>query len=176
MIEKIISRRSIRNFQDEKIEKDIILKILEAGRWAPSGLNNQPWEFIVVKSENKDRLAKCTKYSEIIRSAPVCIAVYYNKRRGYSYVKDIQGVAAAMQNMLLAIHLLGLGGVWLGEILNQKDEVNEILENPDSTEFMGVIAFGEIPENIKLTNRSRYPLSKIVHEEKFGNNYVEDSE
>ncbi|MHA1230151.1 MAG: nitroreductase family protein [Candidatus Helarchaeota archaeon] len=172
MIEKIISRRSIRSFLDEKIDKEIILKILECARWAPSGLNNQPWEFIVIEDENKDKLARQTKYGNIINSAPVIIAVYYNKDRGYNYVKDIQSIGAAMENILLGIHFLGLGGVWLGEILNQKDEVDKILEVPNTWEFMGVIAFGKtknIEENIQ---RSRYPLQKFVYKEKYGATYV----
>jgi nitroreductase len=174
MIDEIISRRSIRKFTDEKIEKETILKILECARWAPSGLNNQPWEFIVIESENKNRLAKYTKYNQIILTAPVCIAVYYNEDRGYNRVKDIQGVSAAMQNMLLAIHMMGLGGVWLGEILNQQEEVNKLLEAPDNVEFMGVIAFGNFPKDLEFSKRSRYPLSKIVHKEKFGNTYLEN--
>lgn len=174
MIDEIISRRSIRKFTDDKIEKEIILKILECARWAPSGLNNQPWEFIVIESDNKNKLAECTKYSQIILSAPVCIAVYYNKDRGYNRVKDIQGVSAAMQNILLSIHMLGLGGVWLGEILNQEAEVNKLLDAPDNAEFMGVIAFGNLPKGIEFSKRSRYPLSKIVHKEKFGIKYLEN--
>ena len=174
MIDEIISRRSVRKFTNEKITKETILKILECARWAPSGLNNQPWEFIVIESENKNKLAECTKYGQIIRSAPVCIAVYYNKDRGYNRVKDIQGVSAAMQNILLSIHMLGLGGVCLGEILNQQSDVNKLLETPDNIEFMGVIAFGNIPKDIEFSKRSRYTLSRIVHKEKFGIKYLEN--
>ena len=174
MIEKIISRRSYRKFLNETIEKETILKILDCGRWAPSGLNKQPWEFIVIESDIKERIATQTKYGHVIKSAPVCIAVYYNKDRGYSYIKDIQGVAAAMENMLLAIHLLGLGGVWLGEIINQHKGVDEIFEVPDNFEFMGVIAFGKISESGSKASRSRYPLSKIVYYQKFGLKYIDE--
>jgi len=170
--EVILSRRSIRTFLDEPIEKEIILKILECARWAPSGLNNQPWEFIIVDKEIKNEIAKYTKYGNIIKSAPVCIVVYYNKDRGYNYVKDIQGVAAAIENILLAIHILGLGGVWLGEILNKADDVNKILEVPNNFELMGVIAFGKSNEINKKVSRTRLPLSKIVHYQRFGNKYI----
>ncbi|MHA1269263.1 MAG: nitroreductase family protein [Candidatus Helarchaeota archaeon] len=166
MIEKIISRKSIREFLPDKVENEIVLKILECARWAPSGLNNQPWEFIVVELENKEKIAQCTKYGHIIKSAPIIIVVYYNKDRGYNYVKDIQSIGAAMENMLLGIHLLGLGGVWLGEILNKKDDVDKILEVPEYFELMGVIAFGKI-KSLKQNHRSRYPISKFVYKEKF---------
>lgn len=174
MIEKIISRKSVRKFTNKKIEKKTILKILECARWAPSGLNSQPWEFIVIESENIEKIAEFTKYGKIIRSAPVSIAVYYNKDRGYNYVKDIQAIGAAMQNILIGIHMLGLGGVWLGEILNQQDKVDELLKAPSNIEFMGIIAFGKIPKNAKFPERSRIPLSKIVYGEEYGRKYLEN--
>jgi len=73
MLDIIKTRRSIRKFKPEKIEDSTIEKIIEMGTWAPSGLNNQPWRFVIVKGkETKDKLAQQTKYSHIIENAPVC--------------------------------------------------------------------------------------------------------
>jgi nitroreductase len=49
VFEAILKRRSIRKYLDKPIEKEKIIKILEAARWAPSGGNRQPWRFIIVK-------------------------------------------------------------------------------------------------------------------------------
>ncbi|WP_038062840.1 nitroreductase family protein, partial [Thermodesulfobacterium commune] len=67
----IFDRRSIRKYLDQKPDKKLIYKLLEAGIWAPSGLNNQPWRFVIVWSEEiKQKLAALTRYHEIIKKAP----------------------------------------------------------------------------------------------------------
>ncbi|MBN1635426.1 MAG: nitroreductase family protein [Deltaproteobacteria bacterium] len=143
MLDLIKTRRSIRNFTDKNIDDELVDKILEAGRWAPSGLNNQPWRFAVVKDQGlKDKLSLLTKYSHSISSANVLIAVFLDQNVSYERTKDCQAVGACVQNMLLSIHWLGLGGVWLGEILKSGPEVGEILEAPSGHELMAVIAMG----------------------------------
>ena len=146
----------MRVFSQQKIEKEKILKILEAGRFAPSGLNNQPWKFRTAEdSKTRELLAKETSYGSVIRSAPVAIAVFLDKSAGYERTKDVLAVGACIQNMLLAAHALGLGGCWLGEILKNKDNVNGILSIPEDCELMAVIALGygtskEKPERKRL--------------------------
>ena len=71
IIDIIKSRRSVREFMDRPVEDDLIANILDAGRWAPSGLNNQPWRFVVVRDrEIAGSLAGCTRYSSIVHSRP----------------------------------------------------------------------------------------------------------
>ena len=118
------SRRSIRNFIFSKIYKDTILEILEFGRWAPSGMNNQPWRVHIVMHEKvKTMLAECTKYGNIIESAYVNLVIFLDLEKGYNRVKDIQAIGAFMQNILLGVHAQpDLGAVWVGEILNQSEK------------------------------------------------------
>ncbi|NVM53999.1 MAG: nitroreductase family protein [Candidatus Helarchaeota archaeon] len=159
--EKIKERFSVRKFKSTSVPDELIQEILETARWAPSGLNNQPWKFIIIKDpEIKEQVAQQTHYSHIIRKAPVCIAVFYDKDAGYNYVKDLQACGAAIQNMLLAIHNLELGGVWLGEILNKRSEVEKILKVPDTFELMAVVALGYPAE--EKTQRSRKQLSELT--------------
>ncbi|WP_406670035.1 nitroreductase [Methanolobus sp. ZRKC4] len=166
-IETILSRRSIRNFTSEEVKDEDIKTILNAGRWAPSGLNNQPWKFIVIqKEETMAKLEDCTHYGKIIRSAPLLIAVFLDQDTMYNRTKDIQAIGASIQNMLLACCELGFGAVWLGEILNNKEKVNLILSCPDSMELMAVIAIGKPAEHGK--NSTRKDLSEIVYSEKYG--------
>jgi nitroreductase len=95
------------------------------------------------------------------------IAVYLDTETMYNKTKDIQAIGAAIQNMLLACCDLGLGAVWLGEILNQSDKVNLILNCPASLELMAVLAIGKPADNGK--SPSRKELEDIVFSEKYGN-------
>lgn len=145
LMEAILKRRSIRKFTSESVSREEILQILEAGRWAPSGLNNQPWRFMVLYSDDprKQALELCTRYSHVVRGASVLIAVFLDKAHKYHHDKDCQSAGACIQNMLLAVHGLNLGGVWLGEIINQEDMVHEVLGTQGSAlQLMAVIAVG----------------------------------
>jgi len=169
IIEIIRSRRSIREFLVDPVEDSIIADILEAGRWAPSGLNNQPWHFVVVKDrEIAGLIAGCTRYSSIVHSAPLLIAVFLDQDVMYDHTKDVQACGAAIQNMLLAAHGMELGAVWLGEILNQKDEVKKILNAPASMELMAVVAIG-YPTAGSSRPSERREISGITSKERFGN-------
>lgn len=147
MLQLIRGRRSIRKFTGQAVEDELIEQIIEAGTWAPSGLNNQPWKVAVIRDPStKNAIAPLTRYSGIIESAPVLLALFLDTDAGYDRTKDIQAVGAFIQNMLLAVHSLGLGGVWLGEILKNKDKVSRIVTAPDSFELMAVIALGHPAE------------------------------
>lgn len=143
VLHAIASRRSIRKFTGEAASEESIRLILEAGRWAPSGLNNQPWRFMVIDApDSRERLAALTKYARIVRECAVCIAVFYHHPEGYDRDKDAMAIGASVQNMLLAAHSLGLGAVWLGEILNRKEEAGSVLGAGSDLELMALVALG----------------------------------
>lgn len=161
VLDAIRSRRSIRHYSEDPVNEAHVEAILEAGRWAPSGLNNQPWRFAVVRDpECKNTISELTRYREIIRNAPVIIAVFLDNDAGYDRVKDCQGIGACLQNMWLATHALDLGGVWLGEILKNKERVAEILAAPESYELMAVLAIGH-PKHRKQKS-DRKSLADLV--------------
>jgi nitroreductase len=161
MLEEIKTRCSIRKFTSDEIADQAINQIIEMGTWAPSGLNNQPWKFVIIRDKHlKDELSSQTKYSFVIQGAPVCIAVFLDNSQSYDRVKDIQAVGACIQNMLLTIHNLDLGGVWLGEILKNRESVEELLKVPESCELMAVIALGHPAE--KKGAGSRRPLDEVI--------------
>lgn len=169
-IEAIKSRRSVRGFAHESVSDEVIVQILEAGRWAPSGLNNQAWRFIVVRNrDTKLELSKLTDYGHTINNAPVLIVVFLDKDHMYHYTKDVQSIGACIQNMLLAIHSMGLGAVWLGEILKNKELVNKVLEAPDSYELMAVVALGHPAKKERASERKS--LKELVSREKFGESW-----
>ena len=142
-LEAIKTRRSVRVYRKKPVEREKILTIIEAGRWAPSGLNNQPWKFKILQdNDEKNQVADQTCYDDIIRNAPVSIAVFLDSKESYDRTKDVQAIGACIQNMALAAHDQGIGACWIGEILQNKEKVNAILRIPEGYELMAVIALG----------------------------------
>lgn len=156
----IKSRRSIRKYKKENIPTEIIYKLLEAGRWAPSGKNNQPWRFSVISnSELKSKLSDLTKYRRIVEECAVCIAVFLNETAAYHRDKDMMSIGACIQNILLEAKSHGIGAVWLGEILSRKDEVNSLLGIESDNELAAVIALGYPDEN---PTKGRYEIEDLI--------------
>jgi len=118
-------------------------EVLTAGRWAPSGLNNQPWRFMVLSGKEKDALAEFTHYSYVIKGADKIILVFLDKKYSYNLEKDLMAIGACIQNMLLYIHSQKLGACWLGEIINKRTEIKKLLKLSSSLELEAVIALGE---------------------------------
>jgi nitroreductase len=154
LIEGLYTRRSVRSFTAEPVADEQIMEIIRAGSWAPSGLNNQPWRFVIVRGKEKRlELARLTKYRRIIEDASVAIAVFCDRQAMYNDTKDHQSMGACLQNMLLAVHGLGLGAVWLGEILKSAEEVRGLLELPVQMELMAVVAVGHPGDHNQSSSR-----------------------
>jgi len=161
VMELIRTRRSVRKYSERPVDDGMVDMILEAGRWAPSGRDNQAWRFVVVREPGlKARVGGFTRYSKIIESAAVIIPVFIHKPSMYDNVKDYQSVGACLQNMLLMAHGLGLGAVWLGEILKNADGVRETLGLNDDLQLMAVLAVGW-PASGKEQG-SRKPLAELL--------------
>ena len=164
LLEGIYTRRSIRQFTDQPVDRELLIEIIKAGIWAPSGLNNQPWRFVIVRSdEMRKELAKNTRYNFTIERAAACIAVFVDTSVMYNDVKDHQSMGACIQNMLLAAHALGLGAVWLGEVLKNADAVRLLLSLPENMELMAVVAIGH-PASDKHSSK-RKNLSEVLLKE-----------
>jgi len=160
----IRNRRSIREFTDQPLQRAHLERIIRAGIWAPSGLNNQPWRFVIIRDQPiNDKLAVLTSYAHIVHAAPALIAVYLDRDKMYDLVKDHQAAGACMQNMLLAAHELGLGAVWLGQILKSKQKVNEVLQISDQYDLMAVLALG-YPQH-RNQDSQRQPLEDFILQE-----------
>lgn len=112
----ILERVSVRDYTDETVTDEQITAILHAAMSAPSGVNRQPWEFIVIDDKAVlDALADALPYAKMTAKAPVAIVVCGNKNRfldGDDSNLWEQDCSAASENILLAAHALGLGGVW----------------------------------------------------------------
>jgi nitroreductase len=164
VLNAIRERRSVRKYTDEPVSPEQVRTILEAGRWAPSGKNNQPWRFIVLYrgDERQAPMATMTHYGKIVDAAACLVVVLIDRHVVYSPMKDHQGAGACIQNMLLAVHSLGLGAVWLGEIVNQADQVLDLLRlSGDDYELMAVLAIGH---PAATGSSSRKELTELVLE------------
>ncbi len=155
----IKSRRSIRSYLPEQIKEEELQAILEAGSWAPSAHNTQPWHFTVI--QNKELIDYISNYSKKVMSespiewiakfgrsrqsifynAPTVVIVSGQKLEMFNPVVDC---SAAIQNMLLAAESLGIGSCWIGLSMfffANKDEVRK-LNLPEGYEPFYAVCLG----------------------------------
>lgn len=173
VLDAIKNRRSVLRFESIQVEDDKVEAILEAGRWAPSWINRQPWSFIVIREQKtKEQLSEAvpTTFTLGLREAPLCIAVVVNPEEDpYHFAED---GAAATQNMALAAHSLGLNSSWIGvyDLKNQKNsaesKVKQILDIPKDQRVISLLPIGHI--KLDLPKKDRKPLRQVLHQEKFG--------
>ncbi|AFN74736.1 nitroreductase [Melioribacter roseus P3M-2] len=113
-IEAILTRRSIRRYKNQPVEKEKIDKILKAAMYAPSSHNSQPWHFVVIDDrETMNKIAEAHPYAQMCREAPIGILICGDRE-----IESLDGYialncAAATENILLAAHELELGSVWI---------------------------------------------------------------
>jgi len=177
--EAIYSRRSVRQYRDTPVSDDILNRVLEAARWAPSWANTQCTRYVVVKDqETKVRLSECLNKgnpsTEAIRHAPVVIVAcaelgksgYYKNSlvtdRGDWFMFDI---GIAMQNLALAARAMGLGTVHVGYIPDSK-KVDAILELPEGVVSVEMTPLGYPAGESK--GPPRRDISELVFYEKYG--------
>ena len=116
--QNIMTRTSVRSYQNRPVEKDKVEKLLRAGMAAPTALNRQPWHFVVVDSrELLGKIAAVTPNAGMAKDAPLAIVVCGDSRKfAEGGARDFwtQDVSAAAENILLQAHGMGLGAVWTG--------------------------------------------------------------
>ncbi|PKM76271.1 MAG: nitroreductase [Firmicutes bacterium HGW-Firmicutes-15] len=171
----IKNRRAVRQYKPDLLSKEDILKILDAGNWAPSGRNLQQWDFIVVSGEKKIEMGKSYKvisevytadweqsardafvqYAATYGGAPVIIVVLTDADKIPGIRKmNLESASAAMENILLAARALGLGTCWMTGPLQDEASIRQILHIPESKEIVAVtplgypVAFPEAPPRL----------------------------
>ena len=159
VLKAIQMRRSVHCYTDAPVSREQIEAILEAGRFAPSGKNTQPWRFVVVESKAKrSELAMLFPRQGLVAATPVTLAVLLDRETGYDELKDVQGIGAAIENILLAVHVLGLGACWMGKARNK--EIERFLGAREGEELMAIIPIGHPAEVSAPT--PRLSLSEIA--------------
>lgn len=160
ILELIKTRRSIRKYRRDTVSEEEINKILEAGRWAPSADNSQPWRFIVLRShEVRKKLADTLAWGRFFAQAPLGIVVTINPMASNHPVED---GAAATQNMLLEAHSLGLGACWIGTYGEAYEaSAKKVLDVPENERLVSVIAIGHPAETRQKTRKELGELTFI---------------
>lgn len=143
----IFTRHSVRHFTGEPVPKDDLEKILKAGMSAPSAVNVQPWAFIVV-TERKllDSLCESLPYAKMLDKAGAAIVVCGVPSKDKRFPSNfwVMDCSAATENILLAVHTLGLGAVWTAVFPDEEkiSAVREILKIPEEVVPLNVIPIG----------------------------------
>lgn len=164
ILDVIRTRRSIRRYTRAPVSEEDIGKLLEAGSWAPSADNSQPWTFVVLRSlEVRKKLAAVLPWGGFLSQAALGIAVVIDETASTHAVED---GAAATQNMLLEAHSLGLGACWIGTYGSTHEaSVKKVLKVPEDRRLLSVIAIGYPAETAHST---RKPLTKLVFTDEYG--------
>lgn len=199
IFEVIRSRRTIRSYMQKPIQNEHINIILDAARWAPSAANRQPWQFIVIKNKSTRRRIQriveenrrltisvqaepyktaFSKYvTQWICDAPVHIVVCADPKKTAPHVNGEEtykyATGAAIQNLMLAAHALGLGTCWL--TMFDKNKLRALLKIPVEIDIIGVVTVGypkevpAIPETIRrYGGKPRLELEEIIFYEEYG--------
>jgi len=168
IFEVIKGRRSIRAYKDEKVPQEMLLRILEAGEWAPTPSNVQSWRFIVVQEPAQLRVLKALSPG-FPRGAPLAIAVCSDQRDMQEFggalrpILAAEEAAMAVQNMLLMAHALGLGACPVASF--STSGIRELLELPDHIHPILLVALG-FPDE-QPTPPKRKELARITFWERY---------
>lgn len=165
-LEVFYKRRSIRKFTEDPVSREDLITLLKAGMSGPSGMNAQPWEFVVITEE--ETLAKIRKnlmFAKMKGTAAFC--VLGSKRMQANKAGDkfwVQDCSAATQNILLAATAMGLGAVWIGiyPVHLFERQVKSILNLPAGVIPLNLIILGHPAEEKEA--RTQYDEKRVQWE------------
>ncbi|MCP1715733.1 nitroreductase [Methanocalculus alkaliphilus] len=162
----IQARHSIRHFKDTPIPEDIIRKVLDCAKSAPSARNIQPWIFGTITDQTlRSQIADLTTHGKFIAEAPVCFAVF--GERDQEYV--LEDCCAATENILIALTGYGIGSCWVaGEGKEYAEPIRKLLGVPEKYKLISLIAAGESKtEGFVLAKKKL--LADITFKNRFSN-------
>lgn len=180
-LKSIEERRSIRGYTKEKVSRKIVEDILNCGRLAPSAKNRQPWYFVIVENNIKDKIAdmmidytinnddtierknlgcasSVNPTANIIKQAPILVLIFREKNENW-IVGDNLSIGACVENMCLRANDLGIGSLWIRDTVYVADEVARMLGHKDM-ELNCALALGYASQSPK--QRPRKELKDIM--------------
>ncbi|MFA5356084.1 MAG: nitroreductase family protein [Candidatus Omnitrophota bacterium] len=162
IITALKERRSVRGFTQKPIPSDLIEKVIDCGRFAPTARNIQPWEFVVVTDKKSlGEIASLAENGPFIKNCACCVAVFCQETKYY-----LEDGCAATVNIMTAAHALGIGSCWVaGDKKPYADKIAGILKVPAGFKLASLIALGYPAEEPSLP--SKKPLKDIIHWENF---------
>ncbi len=159
--EAVRNRKSVREYSDKEVKKELIEKIVDAGRLAATARNEQPWEFIVTSDKKTlKKICGMCPNGPFIKDASYLVAVFSKDTKYY-----LEDCSAATQNMLLAIEALGLGGCWVaGDKKDYAENIRKIFNAPDGYKLVSMITVG-YPKKEKKPHAKR-SIKEVLHWDK----------
>ncbi len=162
VFEAIEKRRSVRSLVRTEIPMEALLKIVDAGRRAPSGMNTQPREFIIITA--RDTIEKLSAAQGFMQDASAIIAIVADESRSRYWLED---VSASAENMLLAATALGYASCWVeGTLLRVEGRMKEVLGVPKDKRLVVAIPLGKAAHEGMQAHKN--PLEDVVYYEKYG--------
>jgi len=154
---------AVRSYEDKEVPKEIVQRIVEAGRITASSVNKQPWHFIVV--EDRDTLAKLGQLARTgpyIADAPLAVAVVIDPSNPWS----VSDGSRAIQSMVLTAWADGAGSNWVG--FGGMDDAKALLGIPEGVDLLAILPFGYPAASVGRGKKERKPLGAVAHRERFG--------
>ena len=164
-LEAIRTLLAVRSYKDTPVPDDVVRRIVEAGRLTGSGMNRQPWHFIVIRErETLRRLGALASSGSYVAQAPLAIVVATDRSRF-----AVSDASRAIQSMLLAGWADGVGSNWVG--FGGLESARGLLDIPASLDVLAILPFGYPARAVGRGNKQRKPLGDVAHLEKYGRRF-----
>lgn len=159
--EVLKSRRSVRNYTSQAVPRAVIEDIVDCARLAPTAMNEQPWDFVVVTDrELLKRIPPMLGHAEFVANAAFAVVVL-SRETAYA----VEDCCAATENLLIAAAAHGLGSCWVaGTKQAYGPVVAKSLDAPEDRHLISIVSFGYPTEDPLVEKR---PLQEVIHWEKF---------
>jgi nitroreductase len=161
------SRRSVRQYTDKEIPREVLDRILDTGRLSPSAANGQPWHFIVIDKVHPKR-AELDEvfYKDGFKKAPVVIAACAQPGKAWVRKEDSSNyawvdVTIAVTEMILAATAEGIGTCWVASFDLHKTK--KVLRLPEGIELVTLLTLGYPSEPLDIRKKDRKPMDQILH-------------
>lgn len=162
VFEAVRTLLAVRGYQDKPVPDAVARRIVEAGRLTGSGMNGQPWHFIVVRDrETLRKLGALASSGRYVAQAPLAIVVATEKSRF-----AVSDASRAIQSMLLTAWADGVGSNWVG--FGGLDNVKPLLEIPNNVDVLAILPFGYPARPVGKGKKQRKALRQVAHLDRFG--------
>jgi len=164
------NRRSVRLYCNQLVDNQLLEKVIDAGRYAPSASNKQLWYFIIVDDEKVKRKLFDFGATHILLSPQSIFVLYGDPDPNWKYPDDIESASACVQNILLKAYELGLGTCWVNHLPEDK-VLKKILGIPSYFKIVGQINIGYSRKEPKEVKRKKR-LDEMISYNHFSNEYI----
>jgi nitroreductase len=163
VFEAVRTALAVRQYRDKPVPRDVVRRIVEAGRLTGSSMNRQPWHFIVVENrEMLKRLGAAAATGPYIAQAPLAIAVAVEKASRFG----VSDGSRAIQSMMLTAWSDGVGSNWVGFL--GMEQPKTLLGIPAELELLAIVPFGYPAHPGGRGKKQRKSLGAVAHRETFG--------